>query len=84
MKALPTTMTVEQIPSTCGLSGYKVLDANGQSLAYVYGCETKADADIAGGASSIFPLGKPMTVSCILTMSRIATSNRFSSFWPHQ
>jgi len=24
-----------------------VLDANGQSLAYVYGCETKADADIA-------------------------------------
>jgi len=34
--------TVEQIPG-----GYKVLDANGQSLAYVYGRETKADADIA-------------------------------------
>jgi len=33
---------VEQIPG-----GYKVLDANGQSLAYVYGRETKADADIA-------------------------------------
>ena len=32
--------TVEQIPG-----GYKVLDANGQSLAYVYGRETKADAD---------------------------------------
>jgi hypothetical protein len=32
----------EQIPG-----GYKVLDANGQSLAYVYGRETKADADIA-------------------------------------
>jgi len=30
------------------LSGFKVLDvANGQSLAYVYGRETKADADIA-------------------------------------
>jgi hypothetical protein len=27
--------------------GYKVLDANGQSLAFVYGRETKADADIA-------------------------------------
>ena len=34
--------TVEQIPG-----GYKVLDAKGQSLAYVYGRETKADADIA-------------------------------------
>jgi hypothetical protein len=27
--------------------GDKVLDASGQSLAYVYGRETKADADIA-------------------------------------
>jgi hypothetical protein len=26
---------------------YKVLDASGQSLAYVYGRKTKADADIA-------------------------------------
>jgi hypothetical protein len=34
--------TVEQIPG-----GFKVKDANGQSLAYVYGRETKADADIA-------------------------------------
>jgi len=33
---------VEQIPG-----GYKVQDASGQSLAYVYGRETKADADIA-------------------------------------
>ena len=33
---------VEQIPG-----GYKVLDANGQSLAYVYGRETRADADTA-------------------------------------
>jgi len=38
----PPCGTVEQIPG-----GYKVLDANGQSLAYVYGRETKADADIA-------------------------------------
>jgi hypothetical protein len=34
--------SVKQIPG-----GYKVLDANGKSLAYVYGRETKADADIA-------------------------------------
>ena len=33
---------MEQIPG-----GYKVLDANGQSLAYVYGRETRADADTA-------------------------------------
>ena len=34
--------TVEQIPS-----GYKVLDANGQSLAYVYGRESNADANFS-------------------------------------
>ena len=33
---------MEQIPG-----GYKVLDANGQSLAYVYGRETRANADTA-------------------------------------
>ena len=27
--------------------GYKVLDATGQTLAYVYALETKAEADIA-------------------------------------
>ena len=27
--------------------GYKVLDTTGQALAYVYGRETQADADIA-------------------------------------
>jgi hypothetical protein len=42
MRRFPAPWTVEQIPG-----GYKVLDANGQSLAYVYGRETKADADIA-------------------------------------
>jgi hypothetical protein len=40
MRRFPPPWTVEQIPG-----GYKVLDANGQSLAYVYGRET--DADIA-------------------------------------
>jgi hypothetical protein len=39
---LPPPWTVEQIPG-----GFKVVDASGQSLAYVYGHETKADADIA-------------------------------------
>jgi hypothetical protein len=38
----PPWSVVEQIPG-----GYKVLDANGPSLAYVYGRETKADADMA-------------------------------------
>jgi hypothetical protein len=41
-RGFPPAWTVEQIPG-----GYKVLDANGQSLAYVYGRETKVDADIA-------------------------------------
>jgi hypothetical protein len=34
--------TVEQIPG-----GYKVMDAAGQSLAYVFGRESRADADTA-------------------------------------
>src|SRR5262249_39752638 len=38
----PAPSTVEQIPG-----GFKVLDTSGQSLAYVYGRDTKADADIA-------------------------------------
>jgi len=42
VRRFPPPWTVEQIPG-----GYKVKDANGQSLAYVYGRETKADADIA-------------------------------------
>ena len=42
MRRFPPPWTVEQIPG-----GYKVKDANGQSLAYVYGRETRADADIA-------------------------------------
>jgi len=29
------------------VGGYKVTDGTGQSLAYVYGRDTKADADIA-------------------------------------
>jgi hypothetical protein len=38
----PPPWRVEQISG-----GYKILDANGQSLAYVYGRETRADADTA-------------------------------------
>jgi hypothetical protein len=41
-RRLPPPWTVEQIPG-----GYKVRDAAGQSLAYVYGRETRADADTA-------------------------------------
>ena len=42
MRRFPPPWTVEAIPG-----GFKVLDADGQSLAYVYGRETKTDADIA-------------------------------------
>ena len=38
----PAPWQVEQIPG-----GYKVLDANGQSLAYIYSRERPADANIA-------------------------------------
>ena len=41
-RRFPPPWTVEEIPG-----GYKVKDANGQSLAYVYGRETRADADTA-------------------------------------
>ncbi len=41
-RRFPAPWTVEDIPG-----GYKVKDANGQSLAYVYGRETRADADTA-------------------------------------
>jgi hypothetical protein len=41
-RRFPPPWQVEQIPG-----GYKVLDANGQALAYVYARETKAEADIA-------------------------------------
>ncbi|MHA1133831.1 MAG: hypothetical protein ACTSRM_06065 [Alphaproteobacteria bacterium] len=41
-RPFPAPWQVEQIPG-----GYKVLDASGQALAYVYARETKAEADIA-------------------------------------
>src|SRR5262249_17420253 len=41
-RRFPSPWTVEQTPG-----GYKVRDANGQSLAYVCGRETRADADTA-------------------------------------
>ena len=43
MRRLPAPWTVERIPG-----GLKVVDANGQSLAYVYSRETKDAANIAG------------------------------------
>jgi hypothetical protein len=41
-RKLPAPWVVERIPG-----GYVVKDATGQSLAYVYARDTKADADIA-------------------------------------
>ena len=41
-RRFPPPWTVEQIPG-----GFKVLDASGQALVYVYARETKAEADIA-------------------------------------
>ena len=39
-RRFPPPWTVEALDG-CSLSGFKVLDANGQSLAYVYSRETK-------------------------------------------
>ncbi len=41
-RRFPPPWQVEQIPG-----GFKVLDANGQALAYVYARETREQADIA-------------------------------------
>ena len=41
-RRFPPPWTVEQIPG-----GFKVLDATGQSLVYVYARETREQADIA-------------------------------------
>jgi len=41
-RCFPPPWTAQEIPG-----GFKVLDADGQSLAYVYRRESKADADIA-------------------------------------
>ena len=41
-RRFPAPWTAEQIPG-----GFKVVDATGQSLAYVYASETKAQADAA-------------------------------------
>ena len=41
-RRFPAPWTVEQIPG-----GFKVVDAAGQSLLYVYARETRAEADIA-------------------------------------
>ena len=41
-RRFPPPWTVEQTPG-----GYKVIDANGQALAYVYARETLAGADTA-------------------------------------
>jgi hypothetical protein len=42
-RRFPPPWQVEQIPG-----GYKVLDANGEALVYVYACETSNEANIAG------------------------------------
>jgi hypothetical protein len=41
-RRFPAPWSAEQIPG-----GYKVVDATGQALAYVYARETKAQADTA-------------------------------------
>jgi len=41
-RRFPSPWQVEQTPG-----GFKVLDANGQALVYIYARETKAEADIA-------------------------------------
>jgi hypothetical protein len=43
-RRFPPPWTVEEIPG-----GFKVIDANGQALAYVYGHANRADAETAKG-----------------------------------
>jgi hypothetical protein len=43
VRRFPPPWAVEKIPG-----GLKVVDANGQSLAHVYSCESPADARTAG------------------------------------
>ena len=43
LRRFPPPWTVEQTPG-----GFKVLDANGQALVYVYARETRNEANIAG------------------------------------
>ena len=46
MRRFPAPWTVEKIPG-----GFKVYDANGQSLAYVYGHADMRDAGVANALS---------------------------------
>jgi hypothetical protein len=56
-----------------------VLDANGQSLAYVYGRETKADADIAHVLTMMRLGASPATLrSCRLFYRRNLSMNEKS------
>jgi len=47
-RRFPPPRQVEQTPG-----GFKVLDANGQALVYVYARETKGEADIAKVLTSL-------------------------------
>jgi hypothetical protein len=63
MRRFPAPWTVEQTPG-----GFKVLDANGQSLAYVYGRETKAEGpqscELVAPKTNHHSRGHPCDVMC--------------------
>ena len=44
-RRFPPPWKAEELPS----DGYKVVDANGQSLVYIYGRDNRAEADAAKG-----------------------------------
>ena len=44
-RRFPAPRKAEELPS----DGYKVVDANGQTLVYVYGRDSRAAADVAKG-----------------------------------
>jgi len=85
-RRFPPPWTVEQIPG-----GYKVKDANGQSLAYVYGRETRADADIANvltmdEARLFLTIARPAGASSfwnIPTLKRLSGSAAVRAFQLH-
>ena len=52
-RRFPPPWTVEQTPG-----GFKVLDANGQALVYVYARETSNEANIAGVATWLLTIAE--------------------------
>lgn len=71
-RRFPPPWHVEQAPG-----GFKVLDASGQALAYVYARETKAEADIA----KILTFDEARRIAVNEAISTSVGSDARSSLW---